>query len=97
MHLLIFDDETDASIRIFRSITRQENIFSCGPKNIQGSLVVGRLHRRKESATRILGGSKGLLSGLLGERRRGRAAQKKCQQNVRSNSMKALAFKLNRI
>ena len=96
MHLLIFDDETYAGIGIFRSIARREDVFSGWPENAQRSLIVRRLHSGEESATGIFRGGEGLLSGLLGECRRKRAAQRKCEQSGKSNSMKALAFKFNK-
>jgi len=59
-------------------------------------LIVLRLHCRKESATRIFGGGKGLLSRTAGRTLVQTNTEGECEQNGRNDSMKALAFKLSK-
>src|SRR6267143_5353972 len=96
MHLLVFDDESRASIRIFCWVAGREDLLSGRPEDAQGSLFVLQMHCVKESATRIFVRSKGPLSRLLGKRWCRQTAQGKREQNGYCKSNKPLAFKLNK-
>src|SRR5260370_10721035 len=65
MHLLVFDNEADASIQIFLWVAGREDIPSGGSKDAQLSFFVLRLHCCKESATGIIGGGDIPLPPLL--------------------------------
>src|SRR5712691_1776832 len=96
MHLLVFDDESRASIRIFRSVAGRQDVLSGWSQYAQESLFVLRVRGVKEGATGIFGGGKGPLARLLGEDWCRRTPQGKCEQNGHCTSNKALASKLNK-
>src|SRR6266852_2999820 len=55
MHLLVFDNESRASIRIFRWVAGREDLLTGSSEDAQGSLFVLELHCVKQSATGIFG------------------------------------------
>src|ERR1700688_2403157 len=96
MHLLVFDDEADASTRIFIGVAGREDILSGWSENAQGSLLVLCPHCVKECTAGIFGGGKSALTWLLGEHWCVRTTQGKSEQNGHRQSNKVLAFTLNK-
>src|SRR6266850_3861430 len=94
MHLLVFDDEAGASIRIFHWVAGGDDILPGWSEDAQGKLFVLYPHCSKQGAGSFFSGGKGPLSRLLGERWCKRTPQGKCQQNGHCKSNEAFAFKL---
>src|ERR1700688_3554375 len=77
MHLLVFGDESDASIRILQCIAGRKHILSGRSEDAQWRFFVLPLHGGKELAAGFFSRRKSSLPGLLSERWARYTAQRK--------------------